>query len=397
MNIQKIKIYFLFLSLIIFSFCSPSTDDYILQAKNELSKENSLNAFRLFQRAYESSLPDDFFVFDRERSFSRLEFSAKKEHAVFLEEDETDENKKIKLNRFEFIDFPDDEIVTGEIKGEVYSVSLSPSGKFVIFLSEPEANKNLLLKSTNETEDNEKPKGNCAVFIWETGKRKFHPIESVLLNCREKPGVSDDGKILFVQDEKVMVYDLKQNPYSRLYIESQLEKIVKEVPNLGHFFFSVSNEPYLLYGNYGTYSLYSLKNRELKKITAKASSNKLYFMLTKENPGVFTGGASEHKVEFFDFNSENSIMHSFDVQGWKDASFISNEHFYFLRRNKLGESKNALESELPFWGTHIFSDKHGAIYFLSSLGTAMKLSAKKIPQKSLVIFETARKLDEAGD
>ncbi|MDH5720530.1 MAG: hypothetical protein OEZ13_07885 [Spirochaetia bacterium] len=382
----------LLLNFSLFFFCSPSTEDYILKAKTELAKENSINAFRYFQKAYESSLPDEYFLLDRDRSFSTFALSAKREHAIFLEEKE---NKKGKINQFEIIDFVNDERFGAEIKGEVYSLSLSPSGKYAVFLTDPDANKNLMLKSTveNENEDDEKK---CAILIWDIAKEEYHPIENLPLNCREKPAVSDFGLILFVQDEKIMAYDIKKNPYVRQYIENSLDKTLNDITNLGSVFYSASNTPYLLYGNFGTYTLYSIKDKNIQKITDKASFNKVYFLVSEEHIGVFTGGASEHKIDFFSNDSKNSL-YQIETQSWKDAAFISPEHYYFLKKNRLVEAKNAGIAEIPFWATKIYAGKSTEIYFLSSLGTAMKYAGKKPPPDSVVIFKTANELDEIGD
>ncbi|MDH5717159.1 MAG: hypothetical protein OEZ22_05935 [Spirochaetia bacterium] len=368
----------------------------IKKAKDELLKENSYEALRYFQKAFEVSLPDEFFLADRDIAFSMITVSADRSKALLLEKEKTKKNENI----FWIIDLKDKDELKEKIKGKVYYTVLSPKGRYALFSifsqnKKIDIPKDIPKESDEESDEEFIEEENCAIWIWDNQKEIFIPTADLLLNCYQKPAVSEEGIVLFILNEKISAYDINKNPFVYQFVEEEPVPPVKKLNNIGSFFFSTNNNPYFLYGVFGRYDFYAIIDKKIKKITNEASFSHVFFLGQDEVPGVFLGGASEHKMVFYKISDQVEIDFQFPIKEWKNGAFISRDHYFYLMGSRLIEKKNDKEKEMPFWGSQIYAGLQNELCFLSPLGTALIYKGNIPDPKSVLIFEKGWELDES--
>ncbi|MDH4261459.1 MAG: hypothetical protein OEV78_00280 [Spirochaetia bacterium] len=354
----------IFYILLFIANCTPSVERYKNKARKELQKENSAKAIEYLQMAFEESLDDEFYPVGRRHNYSSLYFSANRNKLV-LAENQPSKSKAY----FTVYEVAKEDDWTRRVKGFIRNVGLSPNGIYSII-------------NIEDAPDI------CRLELWDLQKKEQLSF-SRSVSCSENAGVSDAGQVIFTDSNNiVMSYDLKADKLDEKYIIDDLKPPMKNIPARGSFQFSPGNILYFTYGSMGLYHLFYVKDRKMNLISKDGAFGKIYFLPGSDNPGLITGGANAHQVNFFNASSAAYEQYkTFPIRYWKDAVFISDKEYYFVEDNRLVYVNQEKENKLSFWASVLSADASGKVYFLSPLGKLMAYNHMEPKENSKSIFQ----------
>ncbi len=354
------------------SFCGPKPEDYLQQAREALKAENSELALLHYQKAYETSLDDDFFVYDRDDSFYLLTVSTDLDWLLLIRKLKEENKKPRYFLHVKHISEDDD--YEEELQNRVDQVKISPAGKYVLL--------------TRRLADE------CELTVWNTSDEQLKKLP-LTSSCENEPAISDKGQLLYMKKGKVGSYDVANQKDTYPYLKRFPDKPLSKLPAWAYFYFSPQNIPYLTYGVGGTYKFYNLADQKLKLLSRLPSYYKLFFFAGSEHPGMIVGGAGNRKFVIHDGNTYNKVLNSFKIKKWLEAAFVNKERYFYMGGSKVISFADKKSKELPFWARQIHVDKAQNLYFLSPLGTALVYRGKSPNPKSLAIFDAGWDLYES--
>ena len=372
--ISKTKLFLRPVLLLFLISCAPSVTDLVRKAKEALSDEDAYLAEYYFQRAYESSLDESLFIIDRRENFSDLLVSHDRYHLVATRN--LDEGSE-----FFYYDFKTKEGTYKSLEGQLRIADISSRGSYLTFLTFS-MKKNVQKKT-------------CSFEIWNQPKDEFlRKIEGV--SCASRPATSETGEILFVQDGQIKMLQIRQGQIKNEYVP--IAKLPKS-PVSGElsqawFTFSFEGHPFMTYGIAGSYHLYGLSKKQLRLISKRGSSYKIFFIGTQSNPGIITGGAGKYKINFFSRTRYENILYKRSIGTWKDIAFIDKNQFYYIKSDRLYSRRDQKEKALLFLAEKIFIGPGEEAVFLSSLGTPMFFDNPTISRLSRTIFDKVLDINE---
>ena len=357
------------------SFCYPQPGDYVRKAKYALEDENAILAVYYFQKAYEASLEDSFFIADKDEVFSKMKLSNDQNHLILVT---TGKNE----SKFIYRDLKKDEEFTDSVAGVIKQIYISVQGSYILFTSQKYQDQN------------------CYLCIYDTlDYKQVYQIENI--SCKDHSAVSQKGIVLFMQEEKIKFLDLRKIvnanniSYPEIWTSKSPDKPFKKEKAKVFFAFSTDDKPFMSYGIAGRYKLYNLSNHSLKLITKEASLSKIFFIQKNNQPGVLTGGASQQRITFFHPDHYNRVIKKYPLATWKDSSFFKANYYYFIESSRLHVKKNNKITQLPFLAKEVFARSNGSVFFLSAIGTAMQYNGKLPNKLSQTIFDKALDIDES--
>ena len=375
MRIQSFFLVFLIFSLL--HFCREGPADHIRKAKKALKNEDTSLAISHFQKAYESSLEDALFLVSKDDHFSEMEVSGDQKHLLLVSA--AKEESEFIYKKFHDNDESYEEI-SDHLDGEIQHACISFYGNYVLFVvSLPD-------------------KADCTAVIWESQHDRF--IKTIPnLSCPDRPAVSSEGVVIFMRGDRIWYLELK-GPSGEAsgvlpWVDKVPDKPVPKQPAKASFAFAPDGSPFMTYGGAGTYKLYKLANKSLGLLSKQASHYKIFFIQDTAQPGVITGGASQQKLTFLNPDQPNLITKSYDVSAVKGISFVEEDHYYFIRSNRLYLFKNGESIPLPFLARKVFARKSGNVFFLSSIGTAMRYDKALTSRISRSIFKRLLDIEES--
>jgi WD40 repeat protein len=343
--------------------CTPSVERYKNKARKALQKEDSPKALEYLQMAFEESLDDEFYPVGKRHNYSGLYVSVNRNKLV-LTENQPSKSKSY----FTVFEAAKNDDWKRRVKGYIRNVGVSPNGNYSVFNIEGAV-------------------GNCRLELWDLQKKE-QLFFSRAISCTENAGVSDTGQVIFTgAGNSVMSYDLKTNTLDEKYIASLPEAPMKNIPARGAFQFSPGNSLYYTFGSMGLYHLYNVKNKQMNLVSKDGSYGKIFFLPGSDNPGLITGGANAHQVNFFAANASYGQNKTFPIRYWKDAVFISDREYYFIEDNRLVYVNQEKENKLSFWASVLCADAGGKIYFLSPQGKLMSYHHIDPDENSRSIFQ----------
>lgn len=344
-------------------FCAPSAQDYVSRAEKALAEQDAKKALLLYQNAFDASLPENFLVDDLDEIYSYMDISLDGNSVIAIA------NRADGAKSHFFIynskeEFYDDEALPGFI----HSASLSPNGKYAV----------LTLKRTDFPE--------CKIITWNIEEWEKEEYETSV-DCRQKPGISSQGVLLFMREGQIYAYDFSYRDVIENYIEKTPDPPIDGLPAWPNFEFSISDVPFLTFGSAGSYKLYTLKNRNLQLLNKDAASSRIFFYPGESTPGVIVGGANNHQVIFFDPDNPTKIEKTYPVRYWKDALFFGRDYYFFIEENRLYLFAKGEVEPLDIWAQRIFRGEGGSVYFLTPPGRIGRLSNFELPPESRKIFQ----------
>ena len=379
---MRLESFFLSLVLCIIissvSHCKKNPGDYIRKAREALEDENTSKAVFYFQKAYESSLSDRFFLLSRDTQFSQIEVSNSRRHLVLVQPSD----KKSKFVYKVLHRNGDSEEIWENVKGVIKHSHISSNGKYVLFVVSQ------LIVETDEQL--------CKLIIWKASKNEF--IEIIRnLNCENRPAVSSQAEVLFMKKNEIWFWRRSGLPNGKreLWVNKTPDKPFKHQKAKAFFSFSAKNSPFMTYGTAGTYKLYALAHHNLQLLTKKSSYYKIFFMPKSPNPGVITGGASQQKFTFFHPRYHNQIIKEYSISVLKDISFVNENEYYFIESERLYQTKEGKSIALPFFAKNIFVNDRGGVFFLSSIGTFLHYEGILPNKLSQNIFTKTLDIEES--
>jgi len=356
-SLRLISVGFLFsLSL----FCSKTPEELVQLGQTALTNEDPVGAMEYFKRSYEVSLPDEFYFFDRDENYESLTVSANGNILVAMQKNEVKRHSTLILYNIN-----EDETWTKTISETVDNITLSPSGNYMAVSS--------FVKD-----------GVCNISLWSITEREKIPFLAEV-KCPDIPGISDSGRLFFVMEGKVGVYDIPTQKINREYLTKTPDPPVKEMPAWSQIQLSPDNVPFMTYGSAGVYKLYSLSGGELKLIFKGAATGKIFFRPSKRSFGVITGGADNHSIAFF--NSNGDAVEKYPVRLWRDAAFTDNLKYYYVEGARVYSFENRKELELPFFASHVYITGSGDIAIFELPGKVYRFSGKMPEANTLEAFQ----------
>jgi len=343
--------------------CTPSVERYKNKARKALQKEDSARAQEYLQMAFEVSLEDDFFPVGKRHNYSNL-FTSVNRNKLVLTENQPSRAKAY----FTVYEIAKDDDWTRRVKGFIRNANVSPSGIYAIFNVESAPN-------------------SCRLELWNLQKKE--PLSfSRAISCAESAGVSDVGQVVFSgTNGSIMSYDVKTDQLDEKYIARLPDAPMKNIPARGAFQFSPGNVLYYTYGSMGLYHLYLIKEKQMTLVSKDGAYGKIFFLPGSDNPGLITGGANAHQVNFFNAAASFGDYKAFPVRYWKDAVFISDKEYYFVEDNRLVYVNREKESKLSFWASALSADAGGKVYFLTPLGKLVSYNHVDPGPESKSIFQ----------
>ena len=375
MRIQKF--FLVFLIFLFLHFCREGPVEHIRKAKKALKNEDTSLAILHFQKAYESSLEDAFFLVPKDDHFSEMEVSGDQKHLLLVSAAKEE-------SEFIYKSFHDNdehyEEISDHLDGEVRHAYISFYGNYVLFVvSLPD-------------------KADCTAVIWESQHDRF--IKTIPnLSCLDRPAVSSGGVVIFMRKNRIWYLELK-GPSGEAsgvlpWVNKVPDKPVQKQPARASFAFAPDGSPFMTYGGAGNYKLYKLANKSLGLLSKQASHYKIFFIQNEAQPGVITGGASQQKLTFLNPDQPNRITKKYDFSAVKDISFVEEDQYYSIRSNRLYLFKSGESIPLPFLAQKIFARKNGDVFFLSSIGTAMRYGKALTNEISRSIFKRILDIEES--
>ena len=357
---------YLFLLLLLITSCKPDPATYMEKAKNSLNQENTLEAIMYFEKAYETSLEEHFFIHkNREQEYSFLSLSENKKVLLLVDKEKdrfiiTDTESKDIISKNKFI----------KITGAILSISLSPAGLYATFVVQPNINKE-----------------ECFIHIYDLTQTKFHD-KTPPTYCDDRVGILDSGILLYRQAESIFFIDIKQNTEPALWTNRQLEKRLKNFLEKANIVIAHNNIPYITYGEGGIYTLYNLSNKSLLKLSVHLATGEIFFKPNSIIPGVLIGGSGLYQIAFYNPNFLERVVERYAVGIWRNIAFVSNTVFYYMSSSRIYKYDITLKKEqsLPFLAKDIATNTNGDLFFLSLIGTGMCYRSEVLNSLSLKIF-----------
>ncbi len=360
--------------------CRKKPGDYIRKAREALEREDTSKAAFYFQKGYELSLSDHFFLLSRDAHFSHMEASSNRRHLILVQSSK----KKSDFVYKAFHRDGDSEEIWESVEGEIKHSSISSNGKYILFVVSQ-----LVLGAQAQV---------CKLVIWKVPKNKFIEI-SPNLNCGDRPAVSSKGEVLFMKKNQVWSWGGGGSSVSsekiNLWTSKTPDKPLKNQRVKASFSFSKQGSPFMTYGTAGIYKLYSLANHNLRLITKNASYYKIFFTSQNQNLGVITGGASQQKFTFFHPQYQNKVVKGFKIPVLKDISFVNENEYYSIESNRLHQTKRGEVTALPFFAKNILVDYKGGVFFLSLIGTLLHYQGILPNKLSQNIFTKTLDIEES--
>ena len=344
--------------------CSPGPSWYIRLAKGALADEDKYKAAFYFQRAYEVSLDDSFFL-SSDDEFSDIQISHNKKTLVLIPK----ENNSFSYLDVENNDWDEIDVSSSTIK----HFSVSPSGNYVVFV----------LQNDN---------GECyfEVVDLERDNSKFYEEK---IDCANNTVISDNGIILYVKDAKIMfVRAFDSLAKSSPWLKSSFPPIYKNQEPYFRLHYSPNNIPFLVYGNAGHFYLYNIQKSRRRLLSKQVSSDHIFFKSNADTLWVITGGAGRYYLT--QFSDQGRKISSKKVGLIKKLAF-SKDSSYFFTDLYCVYHYNPIEKPvvkpLPFLAKNI-SFGHNTLYILSDTGVVMQYKGELPGDISLKIFDKAIRL-----
>ena len=364
---------FAFFALVIFH-CGPTPEKLIEKSHAASAREEYEAALLYMKNAYELSLPKEFFLVDRDESFSLLRASLNGEK-VYLVEKKT--GKKIFektaiyfLNRSE----GKNRKKRKKFDGKIRDLQISPNGEYAAILQQP----------TEELKE-------CNIFVWSPDRGDV--LEVGKSHCNSKPAVKNDGSVWYLRQDQIHTYQFSTNQSTLFNKGRKPEKTVQRFPAYAYFYASPDDALWLIYGAAGSYRLYRL-DQKIKLVSKDIASQKLYLVASIQKAGVFVGGAGVQNFVILDPKT-SSVIHSMKAKPWGDAAFLSDKDYYYIEDGVLTRRTEGKEEELPFWAEQLAIGMKGELLFLSSTGSAMHVSNIAPPAEALKIYDKAVEIDDS--
>lgn len=356
------------------TYCSPSVERYKNKARKALQNEDSQKAREYLQKAFDVSLDSDNFPTGKGNEYSNAFASADRNKIILIENNPS----HIKAY-FTVYEIAKDDDWTRRIKGFIHTITLSPNGHYALLHLETEQD-----QSVNEATNQNKK--HCSLSLWDLEKKEALSFEREIL-CSENAGISDDGKVIFIGTNQTVVrYNLANNDFNENYIKKLPASPIKNVTPRSSFQFSPHNKLFLTYGELGLYYLYSVDDKEFKLISKDGASPKILFLPNNDNPGLITGGANNHKITFFNFESLTPKK-TYPVRFWKDAVFLTENEYYYIEDDRLAYVNDKQDEKLPFWAVRLFADAGRKVYFLTPTGRLISYNKISPSKESQRIFK----------
>ncbi|MES0491066.1 MAG: hypothetical protein ABUK01_13795 [Leptospirales bacterium] len=341
-------------------FCSKTPEELVKLGQDSLANEDPVGAQKYFMQAYEVSLPDEYYFFDRDENYESLTASANGNVLLAIQKNETKKHSTLSLyNTME------DETWTKTVPEIVDNVALSPSGNYMAVSSFVE-------------------EGLCSISLWSVTEHEKIPF-SATIRCPDSPGISDAGRLFFTYEGKVGVFDISTQKLNRDYLKKTPDLPVKGMPAWSKIQLSPDNVPFMTYGSAGVYKLYSLSGGELKLIFKEATTGKIFFKPSGRVLGVITGGANNHSIAFFTF--DGVAAEKYPVRLWKDAAFLHSSKYYFIEGARVYSYNQKKEQELPFFGSHLYTTGAGEIAIFEAPGKVYRFFGKMPDTRTLDNFQ----------
>lgn len=367
---MKKNIFFLSVFL---AACGPSPEKYIEKSQQALAKEDYDSALLFMKNAYEISLPKEFFITDRKRSFSFLQASYNGERVLLVErklaKNAYDTTKVYAINRSK------KEEKKKSIPGKIRDINLSPDGNTAVFLQQPDES----IKK-------------CNIWLWQIDKNEIREVS--YSHCVTKPAVKNDGTVWYLRLDQIHIFNPETSKDTLFNQGRKPEKSAKKFPAYAYFYASPDNKVWLIYGAAGSYRLYQLGEKALKLVSKEIASSKLYLVSENKIAGVFIGGAGSHQFVTLD-PKDSKINRRMKAKVWSDAAFVSNGEYYYIEDGVLAYRKGDKETELPFWAEQIAVGTKNELLFLSSTGSAMHYANVMPPAESIKIYNKAVEIDDS--
>lgn len=359
----KQKVAFIFLALFTVA-CGPDAETYLDRAGKALKTEGSHSALPLYQRAFDLSLPDEFYLTDSDELYSQVSVSLNGQKVILAQTRADGKESAIHI-----LDTAEGEGQSRKIEGSVRFSALSPRGEYAV-----------LIVSATVTTETPVVEADCLLVAGNSKQDEFSFHEAI--NCMEKPGVSDRGLLYYMKEGKIYSVDLARNLKPRLLSEKTPDAPASGVPAWGWFQFALDDVAFFTYGSAGIYKLYRLNSGDFNLLSKTGAFGRIYFIGNGPHPGIITGGASAHRAEFFNRESGKTV-HQFPIHFWIDAAFFSKENYYYLENSRLYASG---EKEFPIWASKIYPASGNRLLILTPQGALLRFGGEAVPAESKKIF-----------
>jgi len=365
MNVLNFRFIYLtvFFAILFYSVhCRQSPERLVNKAENALKDQNSVRALIFFQKAFEASLPSDYFPTDRNEEYDDMVLSESREYLLLSEN-----NKGRYHSKFTVVNLKEKDYWEKKLAGYIIYSAISPGGRYSIFLLEYEEKK-------------------CTISIWDIQARQDLPFNAEAM-CQHKPGISDDGKLIFLENDTIKSFNVATLEKS---IETKIDvsqSTFEKFPAAAWFQFSPDNSLFYTYGYAGEYRLYWLYNQKSKLITKSGATGRIYFRYNNNDPGIITGGADTHRITFFLKDEYNEELKNLKVSYWRDASFINDQFYYYIEEGRLGMSLDGQDKTLDFWAQKIYLGMDKEAYIISPLKHLLVYRGKELPIQAREIFQ----------
>ena len=352
----------LFCCFLSFLGCYPDPGKHIQEAKEALHEEDTIEAIKYFEKAYEASLEDKFFITSVTNSYYSLVLSENRKNILLIDSD----NKSFFIKNLET-----NSIIEEDLSDIILNTSLSPNANYATFVTKPD----------EEKED-------CIISIFNIIEDKFYD-KNFPTSCDDRVAILDSGYLFYRKEQNILFADIKNDKPPILWTNTTIEKKIKTFNEKANFVIGLNNIPYLSYGTMGIYTLYNLKNKKLTKIASNLSTEEIFFKPMNIFPGVIMGGAGQYQIVFLNPDMRDRVVSRYDAGVWRNISFSGTDTFYYINTNSRIYKHDKLQKQdqqLPFLAKDMQVNDKGEIFFLSIIGSAMRYNFEKLNPLSVKIF-----------